>query len=108
MPYEVLTWSLCDGWTNVWTTWSDENPDETPEVFDTAEEAEEAIKEEIEDTEEAIRNGDMDEGARLARNDFKIVESGSVKPRNGDEIPVIIEIKDMGESVITFVPVEQK
>ena len=107
MPYEVLTWSLCDGWSNTWTTWSDENPDEIPEVFDTIEGAEEAIKEEIEDTEYSIKKGYMDEDARLTRGDFKIVEAGSVK-RGYDEIPVIIEVKNTGETVITSVVVKQK
>ena len=108
MPYEVLTYSLCGGWENTWTTWSDENPDEIPEVFDTIEEAEKAIKEEIEDTEDAIRRGDIDEDARLTENDFKIVEAGSVKQGYDDEIPVIVENKDTGETVIAFVPVKQK
>ena len=106
MPYEVLTYSLCGGWENTWTTWSDENPDETPEVFDTIEEAERAIKEEIEDTEYSIKKGYMDEGARLTRGDFKIAEAGIAKPRGDDEIPVIVKNKDTGEMVITSVPVK--
>ena len=108
MPYEVLTYSLCGGWENTWTTWSDENPDEIPEVFDTIEEAERAIKEEIKDTEDSIKKGYMDEGARLTMGDFKIAEAGIAKPRGDDEIPVIIEVKNAGETVITFVPVKQK
>ena len=86
MPYEVLTWSLCDGWSNTWTTWSDENPDEIPEVFETIEEAEEAIKEEIEAAECSIKKGYMDEGARQTRGDFKIAEAGIAKPMGDVEL----------------------
>ena len=70
--YEILTYSLCDGWTNTWTTWSDENPEEVVEMFETRAEAEKAIAEEIKDISDAIDNGDMSPDSRLVRNDFKI------------------------------------
>ncbi|MHB8281283.1 MAG: hypothetical protein ACYDDE_00595 [bacterium] len=75
--FEVLTYSLADGWSNNWTTFSD-NPDiddEKPEMFETREEAETSILDEIADTKEAIERGDMDEGAALSISDFKIVEN---------------------------------
>lgn len=105
MPYEVLTWSLCDGWSNTWTT-EDDNGKEIPVVFDTVGEATAEIDGEISDTEYAIGQGYMDEGARVTKNDFKIVEAGSAKPGNTDDIPVFIEIKDTGETITTSVPVK--
>jgi hypothetical protein len=72
--FEVLTYSLADGWSNTWTT-EDDLGNEIPERFDTAEEAEQAIKEEIEDIENAIKNGDMAPESRLTRDDFEITEA---------------------------------
>ena len=103
MPYEVLTWSLCDGWSNTWTE-IDENNNEMPIIFDTKKEAMEEIKAEIDTTEDAIQRGDMDEDARLTKNDFKIIKAGSVKQRGRNETPIFIEIKDTGETVIASIP----
>ncbi|RZV40231.1 MAG: hypothetical protein EVJ48_01695 [Candidatus Acidulodesulfobacterium acidiphilum] len=72
--FEVLTYSLADGWSNTWTT-EDESGNEIPEYFDTAEEAEQAIKEEIEDTEYAIKQGYILPESRLTRDDFEIMET---------------------------------
>ena len=72
--FEVLTYSLADGWSNTWTT-EDESGNEISEYFDTAEEAEQAVKEEIEDIENAIKNGDMSPESRLTRDDFEIMET---------------------------------
>ena len=71
--YEVQTYSLADGWSNTWTVFGDKEP-EYPEVFESEKEAEEAIAEEIADTQAAIENGDMDKDAALVRDDFDIVE----------------------------------
>jgi hypothetical protein len=71
--FEVLTYSLADGWSNTWMT-EDVSGNEIPEYFDTEEEAEQAIKEEIEDIENAIKNGDMLPESRLTRDDFEIIE----------------------------------
>ena len=71
--FEVLTYSLADGWSNTWTT-EDESGNEISEYFDTEEEAEQAIKEEIEDIENAIKNGDMLPESRLTRDNFEIIE----------------------------------
>ena len=103
MQYEVLTWSLCGGWSNTWTT-EDENGNEIQVIFDTEKEAMEEIEADIAETEAAIQRGDMDEGARLTENDFKIIKAGSVKPRGGNEAPIFIEIKNMGETVIASIP----
>jgi hypothetical protein len=71
--FEVQTYSLCDGWSNTWTTWSD-TEDEHVETFKSKKEAENAILDEIKDTRDAIERGDMDEGAALSMGDFKIVK----------------------------------
>ena len=105
MSYEVSTWSLCDGWSNTWTT-EDENNNEIPVIFDTKKEAMEEIEAEIADTEAAIKRGDMDEDASLTKNDFKIAEAGSAKPKGGYGMPIFIEIKDTGETAIASVPIE--
>ena len=72
--FEILTYSWGDGWSNTWTT-EDKSGNEIPEYFDTAEEAEQAIKEEIEDIENAIKTGDMAPESRLTRDDFEIMET---------------------------------
>ena len=71
--FEVLTYSLADGWSNTWMT-EDVSGNEIPEYFDTEEEAEQAIKEEIKDIKNAIKNGDMLPESRLTRDNFEIIE----------------------------------
>lgn len=70
--YEVLTYSEADGWENTWTTWSDENPEDVPETFLSKEDAELAIRQQIESTADAIKKGDIDPDSALTRENFQI------------------------------------
>ena len=76
--FEVLTYSIADGFSNTWTT-EDKSGNEISEYFETEEDAEQAIKEEIEDIENAVKNGDMVPESRLTRDDFEIIERISGK-----------------------------
>lgn len=66
--YEVLTYTLCDGWVNCWTQ------DDKPAVFATREEAEAEITEFILDCQDVVARGDMDDAPD--RDEFMIVEEG--------------------------------
>jgi hypothetical protein len=53
MTYEVQTYTLCDGWINMWTE------DDTILTFDTHEGAEIALKEHLEDLAQFVKIGHL-------------------------------------------------
>lgn len=71
MKYEVLHFTLCDGWVNTWTSISEEG-EETPTTFDTEEEAEQAIQFFLDDWEADCASNAVDH--KYFRNEFKIVQ----------------------------------
>ena len=56
MTYEIQTYTLCDGWINIWTEGLD-----TLVTFDTYEEAQKALQEHIDDLAHAVQTGNMDD-----------------------------------------------
>ena len=65
--FRVMTKTICGGWDDCWT-----DEEHEPTRFKTSDEAQAAIDELIEDTNEAVKNGDMD-GA-YSPDDYKIEE----------------------------------
>jgi hypothetical protein len=53
MTYQVQTYTLCDGWINTWTE------DDTPLTFDTLEEAQIALQEHLEDLDQFVKIGHL-------------------------------------------------
>lgn len=66
MRYQVLHYSLCDGWTNTWTL-GDE-----PMTFATAEEAQAEIDEFLADIQADIDCGDRDPDDNFSRDEFMV------------------------------------
>lgn len=64
MKYEILTYTLCDGFIN---TWTDDDGDSV--VFDTLAEAEKELAEYVHDLEMAYAEGDL---SKYSAEDFKI------------------------------------
>lgn len=64
--FEVQTNTICDGWVNTWMI------DDEPQTFATIELAQAEIDETIEDMDEAVADGYMDEPS-FTRNDLRIV-----------------------------------
>jgi len=71
MRYEVQQATICDGWTNTWHEYDDDN-NEVPMTFDTFEEALLELDEYLYDIEKAYNMGDID--SPEDRDNFRIVE----------------------------------
>jgi len=69
--YEVQEYTLCDGWTNTWSTY-DENDNEVPSRFRTREEAEEQLDLFFDDCEIALQMGNTEDIPD--KEDFRIVK----------------------------------
>jgi hypothetical protein len=69
--YEVQEATICDGWTNTWHEWDDDN-NEIPMTFDSFKEALEQLDEHLYDMEKAYNMGDID--SPDDRKNFRIVE----------------------------------
>ena len=54
MRYEIQTFTLCDGWVNTWT-----DNDELPVTFETLDEAENELKDYLEDLRLETYNGTL-------------------------------------------------
>lgn len=66
LKFEILQNTICDGWTNTWTS------DGEPEYFDSYEDAKHELDTFLADTDEAYFNGYIED--RYVRSEFKIVE----------------------------------
>lgn len=84
MKYEVLTYTLCDGYINCWTTTENVSTDdacpiytEVPTTFDTEAEAQAEIDEMFEDIEAEIKAGAREPDEGYDRDDFVIVPVGT-------------------------------
>ena len=66
--WAVETFTLLDGFVNTWTTGDDENP----VVYESKDEAEQALTEYLEDQHAAVDAGDMAD--KYPRSDFRIVD----------------------------------
>jgi hypothetical protein len=72
MPkFEVQENTICDGWTNTWHEWDDDN-NEIPLVFDSYGEAMEELQGNIYDMHKAFNMGDISIKEDIAN--FRIVE----------------------------------
>jgi hypothetical protein len=68
--FEVQQRTICDGWTNTWHEYDDDN-NEIPMTFDTFDEALLELDEHLYDMEKAYNMGDIE--SPDDRNDFRIV-----------------------------------
>lgn len=71
------------GWEAAWSTHDDDDR-QIPDTYDTEEEAQEALMEFIEDIDNAIKEGDMDEGSAYTPEQLRVAkidmdEDGNVK-----------------------------
>lgn len=69
--FEVQEYTICDGWTNTWHEWDDDNK-EIPLVFDSYEEALDELHGNIHDIQEAWNIGDID--SPFNPKNYRIVE----------------------------------
>ena len=69
--YEVQQDTICDGWTNTWHEYDDDN-NEVPMTFDSIDEAVEELDEHLNDCLKEFRRGNID--APYSRSEFRIVE----------------------------------
>ncbi len=69
--YEVLTYTLCDGWVNCWTV-TEDNGEEVPDTFDSYEDAEAEVLEFLSDIEDEIKNGERSKDEGYSSEDFRI------------------------------------
>ena len=69
--YQVQEHTICDGWTNTWHEWNDDN-EEIPMTFDSFKEALEELDEHLYDMEKAYNMGDI--STPEDRENFRIVE----------------------------------
>jgi hypothetical protein len=70
--YEVLTYTVCQGWINCWTT--TEDGIEFPTIFDTEEEAQAEIDELLSDIQLQIVAGERQEDEGYDPEEFRIRE----------------------------------
>ena len=70
MKYEVLTYTLCDGYINCWSV------DGEPQTFDSIEAAQAEIDELFDDIEAEIAAGERGADEGYDRSDFEIVPVG--------------------------------
>lgn len=78
-PYEVQTFTLCDGWTNTWT-FTDKDGKEHSESFDTEEAAIAALAEFLAEIQEEIFLGQREPDEGYSLHDFRIVKTSTPKP----------------------------
>lgn len=71
IKYEVQHYTLCDGWINTWTTY-DENDNETPSIFDTYEDAQEALDDFLKEEKKAFKRKEID--SMYEADEFRIEE----------------------------------
>lgn len=71
MTYEVQHFTLCDGWINTWTTYDDQN-NEIPSVFDTYEDAQEALDDFLKEEKKAFKRKEID--SMYEEDEFRIEE----------------------------------
>ncbi len=69
--YEVQQDTMCDGWTNTWTEYDDDN-NAQPMTFDSFEEALEELDEHLNDCAQEFKRGNISEP--YLREEFRIVE----------------------------------
>jgi hypothetical protein len=69
--YEVQQFTLCDGWINTWNEYDDDN-NEIPLVFDSYEEAEEELENNLLDCVKEFRRGNIE--SPYEAEEFRIVE----------------------------------
>jgi len=69
--YEVQEWTLCDGWTNTWSTYDDEG-NEAPSTFRSKEDAQAELDDFFYQCEQAVKDGNMEDVPD--REDFQIVK----------------------------------
>lgn len=69
--FEVQQLTICDGWTNTWHEYDDDN-NEVPMTFDRFEDAVTELDEHLYDMQKAYNMGDID--SPEDRNNFRIVE----------------------------------
>jgi hypothetical protein len=69
--YEVQHYTLCDGWINTWTTY-DDNDNEIPIIYDTHEDAEEALDNFLSEEKKAFKRGEIDN--MYEADEFRIEE----------------------------------
>jgi hypothetical protein len=71
MKYEIQTYCLCGGWSNVWSI-EDESGEYTPEYFDTYEKAKEALNTHFEEIAYEVKQGNLE--SEDDPEDFRIME----------------------------------
>lgn len=71
MAYEVQHFTLCDGWINTWTTYDEQN-NEIPSVFDTYEDAQEALDDFLKEEKKAFKRKEIDN--MYEEDEFRIEE----------------------------------
>jgi hypothetical protein len=75
--YEILTWTLCDGWINTWSV-TEEIGDtivtEVPETFATREQAQQALDEFLFDIQSEIDAGQRSADEGYDADDFRVAE----------------------------------
>lgn len=71
IKYEVQHFTLCDGWINTWTTY-DDNDNEVKDVFDTYEDAKEALDYFLKEEKKAYKRGEID--SMYEEDEFRIEE----------------------------------
>ena len=69
--YEVQEWTLCDGWTNTWSTYDDKG-NEVSSTFKTKEDAQAELDDFFYQCEQAVKDGNMEDVPD--REDFQIVK----------------------------------
>lgn len=74
MKWEVQQYTLCDGWTNTWSTTDERTGHDKPLVFDTEQDAQREINEFLGDIEAEIKAGDRAEDEGYSEDEFRIVE----------------------------------
>jgi hypothetical protein len=75
MTYEVVQFTLCDGWVNTWTVY-DEHNQAMPETFAPEAEAQAAIDEFLAEISEEIETGQRDPDCGYDPSDFRVVMVG--------------------------------
>jgi len=86
MAYEVLTYTLCDGWINCWSI-SEGNEEPRPQTFETREAAQAELNEFLQDVKDAVAAGDMEE--EYDPDDYMIQEVGARMEPEGPRVLII-------------------
>jgi len=67
----VEHFTLADGWVNTWSTFDDDD-NAIPSVFDTREEAEQALRDFFADQEQFINSGELPEDCAYSLSEFRV------------------------------------